>query len=166
METYKANCHCGQIKFAVTLPDIKTTTILRCNCSVCIKNGYLLVYPKKEDVQFVCGKDKITLYRFGGGNKPHSFCSRCGTSLLIDFSEADSEIQRAVTAVNVGDSKTRSLALWQGWMCLVPKGMKSANTLLSCQIRTFVGMEDLMGDLELKDVDGKHKIQPPYKAPW
>lgn len=44
-QTYEAGCHCGYIKFAVTLspplgPDHKP---LNCNCSACRRFGYLLV---------------------------------------------------------------------------------------------------------------------------
>ncbi|KAI1299499.1 hypothetical protein F5Y03DRAFT_397697 [Xylaria venustula] len=43
----------------------------------------------------------MTSYRFGTGKKPHKFCPTCGTSILINFSESDLEIDREVTAVNI-----------------------------------------------------------------
>jgi hypothetical protein len=49
--THKANCHCGAVRFTVTLkypfPEYK---INKCNCSICTKNGYLLVYPPRKDL--------------------------------------------------------------------------------------------------------------------
>ncbi|KAB2570862.1 Centromere protein V [Lasiodiplodia theobromae] len=129
-QTYHGNCHCGRVKFTATLADIRSSKVVRCNCSICTKNGYLLVYPKRKDVVFSSGEDDLSAYRFGNQKKPHKFCRVCGTSILIDFSEADREVEREVTAVN---------------------------------IRTFVGIEDLMGELEFRDVDGKNKLGPPYK---
>lgn len=42
--TYQAGCHCGYIKFSVTLtPALPQTKVLNCNCSACTRFGYLLV---------------------------------------------------------------------------------------------------------------------------
>jgi hypothetical protein len=42
--TYEAGCHCGYIKFSVTLtPALPETKVLNCNCSACTRFGYLLV---------------------------------------------------------------------------------------------------------------------------
>ena len=42
--TYQAGCHCGYIKFSVTLtPALPETKVLNCNCSACTRFGYLLV---------------------------------------------------------------------------------------------------------------------------
>ncbi|KAI1368153.1 glutathione-dependent formaldehyde-activating, GFA [Xylaria arbuscula] len=130
---YSANCHCGLVRFSVTTPDVALQKIVSCNCSICTKNGYLFVYPRREDVVFVSAEAEaeMTSYRFGNGKKAHKFCPRCGTSVLIDFSEAEREVERAVTAVN---------------------------------IRTFVDIEEIMEDLQLKSVDGKNKLGPAYSV--
>lgn len=99
--TYKANCHCGTVKFTVKLPDILSKSVTRCTCSICTKNGYLLVYPKSEDVHYVSGKDDLGAYRFGGATKRHLFCKNCGNSLFIDFSTSEHPSERDFTAVNV-----------------------------------------------------------------
>ncbi|KAI0508994.1 glutathione-dependent formaldehyde-activating, GFA [Xylaria bambusicola] len=101
IQTYHANCHCGMITFSVRLPDLASSKVVSCNCSICTKNGYLFVYPKCEDVIFHSGELKMTSYRFGHAKKEHKFCPTCGTSILIDFSQADREIERQVTAINV-----------------------------------------------------------------
>lgn len=42
--TYECGCHCGYIKYAVTLnPPLPEYEVLDCNCSMCRKAGYLLV---------------------------------------------------------------------------------------------------------------------------
>ncbi|KAI3329883.1 glutathione-dependent formaldehyde-activating, GFA [Ustulina deusta] len=98
---YDANCHCGMVRFSVTTQDLKSSTIVSCNCSICTKNGYLFVYPKCKDVVFVSGEFHMASYRFGNEKKRHKFCPTCGTSILIDFSGSDRDIEREVTAINI-----------------------------------------------------------------
>ncbi|KAI0107629.1 glutathione-dependent formaldehyde-activating, GFA [Hypoxylon sp. NC0597] len=127
--TYKANCHCGRTRFTVDLADIRSLKVTRCNCSICTRNGYLLVYPRVEDVKFESGLDELSSYCFGKSLKYHRFCSKCGTSVLIDFSKSDWDLEREVVAIN---------------------------------IRTFRDIEDVLGELTFRDVDGKNKLGPPY----
>lgn len=43
-KTYEAGCHCGYIKFNVTLsPPLPQNKPLQCDCSACRRFGYLLV---------------------------------------------------------------------------------------------------------------------------
>lgn len=43
-KTYEAGCHCGYIKFSVTLsPPLPANKPLQCDCSACRRFGYLLV---------------------------------------------------------------------------------------------------------------------------
>jgi hypothetical protein len=86
-KVYKAQCHCGDVKFTVALPPLETgaTKVNQCNCSICTKKGYLLVYPTRKDVIFTAGEENLSEYFFGNKNKPHRFCPNCGTSSLIDF---------------------------------------------------------------------------------
>lgn len=84
--TYPANCHCNAIRYTVTLDTALAPTgpgkINRCNCSICTKLGYLLVYPKREDVVFEEGCEaKLKDYFFGKKRKPHRFCGGCGSSV-------------------------------------------------------------------------------------
>jgi hypothetical protein len=54
--THKANCHCGAVRYTVTLPQpFPEYKINQCNCSICEKNGYLLVYPIRRDLVFTQG---------------------------------------------------------------------------------------------------------------
>lgn len=46
--TYEAGCHCGYIKYSVTLsPPFPEYKALNCNCSACTKLGYLLICKLK-----------------------------------------------------------------------------------------------------------------------
>lgn len=54
--THYASCHCGAVVYNVTLKHLfPKYTVLTCNCSICEKNGYLLVYPARRDVVFEKG---------------------------------------------------------------------------------------------------------------
>ncbi|KAI3327779.1 glutathione-dependent formaldehyde-activating enzyme [Xylariaceae sp. AK1471] len=79
--TYEAGCHCGYIKFAVTLsPGLDEYEVLRCNCSA---------YPEAKDVVWHNdGRERCVNYRFNTKRKDQMFCPKCGASLGIDFSEA------------------------------------------------------------------------------
>ena len=102
LQTYKSSCHCGKVRLQARLPPLTETHICNCNCSICTKNGYLLVYPKREDVTFLSGEDNLTQYRFASKLKPHMFCKTCGTSLLLDFKDTAEDWQNAYFGLNVG----------------------------------------------------------------
>ncbi|KAL2015123.1 hypothetical protein VTK56DRAFT_6219 [Thermocarpiscus australiensis] len=87
--TYKAGCHCGYIKFSVTLtPALPQTKVLNCNCSACTRFGYLLVYPEASSVTWHNdSRARCSNYRFNTKEKDQMFCKHCGASIGIDFRE-------------------------------------------------------------------------------
>lgn len=98
---YDANCHCGAVKFTVNIPSLEVEEVTRCNCSICTRNGYLNVFPRREDVVFHSGESQLASYLFGEKRRAHRFCPTCGTSVLIDFQNAESEAEKPYMAVNV-----------------------------------------------------------------
>jgi len=82
---YPANCHCGTVRYTVLIPSLADHKVNSCNCSICTRNGYLLVYPEREKVIFYTGYDHLHSYFFGSKRKSHKFCLTCGSSVLIDF---------------------------------------------------------------------------------
>ncbi|KAI1083726.1 Mss4-like protein [Whalleya microplaca] len=87
--THEAGCHCGYVKFSVTLsPPLPEYKVLQCNCSACTHLGYLLVYPEAEDVVWHNnGQERVSRYQFNTKLKDQMFCPKCGASLGIDFRE-------------------------------------------------------------------------------
>lgn len=83
--SYEASCHCGTVKYSINLPDLSSHQVNSCNCSICTKNGYLLVYPKPSEVEWHQGYDTLKIYEFGHKRVTHRFCEKCGSSILIDF---------------------------------------------------------------------------------
>ena len=82
---YEASCHCGNVKYKALLRSLDEYAVLDCNCSICTKLGYLLVYPLSKDVVFHQGYDTLKDYEFATRTRDHKFCPACGSSLLIDF---------------------------------------------------------------------------------
>ncbi|PSR90536.1 Mss4-like protein [Coniella lustricola] len=89
-QTYEAGCHCGYIKFSVTVsPPLPETKPLRCNCSACRRFGYLLVYMVRKDVEWHGDSwTRLSRYQFNTKEKDQLFCGKCGASIGIDFRDS------------------------------------------------------------------------------
>lgn len=93
LTSYNGNCHCGAIKFTVKIPSLKEHKVMSCNCSLCTRNGYLMIYPRRKDVIFHSGCDDdggdddddhhhhLTSYTVLQRNV-HKFCSTCGCCII------------------------------------------------------------------------------------
>ncbi|KAK0674526.1 Mss4-like protein [Cercophora samala] len=88
-QTYACSCHCGSVTFDVTLsPPLAEQTVMECNCSICRRAGYLLVFPPKKAVVFSPDSlPRLSRYQFNTKQIDHLFCGHCGSSLGIDFRE-------------------------------------------------------------------------------
>ena len=85
--SYRGNCHCGAVVYELKLPEIKKVN--QCNCSNCLKKGYLLVYPGAEaEFKILKREDALTGYRFHTKNVSHKVCLRSGV-LFGNWAVAD-----------------------------------------------------------------------------
>ncbi|USP76981.1 hypothetical protein yc1106_04255 [Curvularia clavata] len=84
--TYTASCHCGAFTYNVTASpplDDASALVTECNCSICVKNGYLLIYVPDERIVFTQGKfEDLGSYSFASNSVGHRFCSTCGSSCM------------------------------------------------------------------------------------
>jgi hypothetical protein len=69
-------CHCGAVRFEVTLTD-GFNTIRRCTCSYCRMRGAVAVSAEMGGIKILQGEDALTSYRFNTGSAQHFFCSTC-----------------------------------------------------------------------------------------
>jgi len=84
-QTYAAHCHCKTVQYEVTLsPPLSEQKVVSCNCSICSRNGYLLVYPERSHVQVKSGEDALKTYSFSVKRNLHKFCGNCGSSVFFD----------------------------------------------------------------------------------
>ncbi len=75
MKTYEGGCHCGRVRFRVTgvLEEAGD-----CNCSVCVKKGYLHWIVAPEQFELLSGEGDLTTYEFNTKTAKHRFCRHCG----------------------------------------------------------------------------------------
>ena len=59
----KLTCHCGAVEAEVNVLD-KFEKVLRCNCSVCKRKGYVMSPIGENDMKITKGEDKLTLSCF------------------------------------------------------------------------------------------------------
>ncbi len=77
-QTHKGGCHCGRVRYDVTL-DL-TKPVIACNCSMCLKKGTLLGFVPAADFKLLSGEDALTGYKFNKKVIDHLFCSTCGVT--------------------------------------------------------------------------------------
>lgn len=69
--TYRGNCHCGDFVFEIKVPEIKEA--YHCECSICVRKGYLWLQPGIDNVGIIKGSslDQLTAYTFGDKKLKH-----------------------------------------------------------------------------------------------
>jgi hypothetical protein len=75
--TLNGACHCGAVKFTVTLTE-GFASARRCTCSICRMRGAIAVTSTPADFTILQGEDNLATYRFNTGTAEHHFCTRCG----------------------------------------------------------------------------------------
>lgn len=92
--THKANCHCGAVRFSFSIsPPLESYPVVNCNCSICQRSGYLLVYPSKKNFTLEAGGGgddgenggALGSYTFANHRVKHSFCKKCGSSVFFEI---------------------------------------------------------------------------------
>ena len=103
LTSYAGNCHCGAVKFTVKIPSLTDLEVMSCNCSLCTRNGYLLIYPERKDIVFHSGYDNLSSYSVLHKNI-HKFCSTCGSSVVAEAIDGVKGDEKDFIAINVSCS--------------------------------------------------------------
>lgn len=74
-EAFEGGCHCGAVRFRAR---ISKREAVQCNCSICVKKGFLHLIVPEEDFELLRGTDAIQRYTFGTHTAKHYFCRHCG----------------------------------------------------------------------------------------
>jgi hypothetical protein len=77
VERLPGSCHCGTVRFEVTLTD-GLHTARRCDCSYCRMRGAVAVSAPIGGVRITSGECSLASYSFNTGVAKHYFCSVCG----------------------------------------------------------------------------------------
>lgn len=73
--SHEGGCHCGAVRFRVTL-ELKRAT--ECNCSICSRKGTINHRVPAANFELLRGADALSLYQFGTRTAKHHFCRHCG----------------------------------------------------------------------------------------
>lgn len=92
-KTYTGSCHCGAVRFEATMNLERT---ISCNCSICMKAGYVLAFVPAEQFKLLSGEDKLHDYQFNRKMVHHVFCSVCGIHPFGQGTMPDGKEMRAV----------------------------------------------------------------------
>src|SRR5438552_15896320 len=74
--TYEGGCHCGRVRFRITV-DLEETVIGECNCSICTKKGILHLPVHRDRLELLRGAEDLATYTFNTGTVKHNFCRHC-----------------------------------------------------------------------------------------
>ena len=92
----KLTCHCGAVEAEVNVPE-KFEKVMRCNCSICKRKGYVMSPVGENDMKIIKGEDKLTLYQYYTNTAKHFFCSICGI-----YTHHNPRSNPAMTGFNLG----------------------------------------------------------------
>ena len=94
-KTYTGGCHCGEVRFEVT---VDISSVVSCNCSLCQKRGALWSFVPAEHFGLRAGAEDLKDYQFGKKTIHHLFCAQCGVGA---FSRGKNPKGEEMVAVNV-----------------------------------------------------------------
>jgi hypothetical protein len=94
-KTYQGGCHCGDVRYQVTM---KLTGGMTCNCSICSKTGTVLTFVPETEFKLISGEGSLTDYQFGKQRLHHLFCKRCG---IRSFARGSGRDGTPMAAINI-----------------------------------------------------------------
>ncbi len=75
MTEYTGSCHCGAVQIKV---DCEPDKVFECNCSICRRAGWKLVFVPADKFELLKGADALRDYQFHKEHIHHKFCTTCG----------------------------------------------------------------------------------------
>ncbi|OAP60271.1 hypothetical protein AYL99_05273 [Fonsecaea erecta] len=79
-KTFTGSCHCGFIKYKVALALTDPPTAGRCNCTICVKQGFTGIRLPREDFTLLspASLSEARDYQFRSPDIHKYFCGTCG----------------------------------------------------------------------------------------
>ena len=74
----KLTCHCGGFEAEVNIREKGIEKVMRCNCTLCKRKGYVIGVLGENDFKIVKGEYFLKLYQYYTKAAKHYFCSICG----------------------------------------------------------------------------------------
>ncbi len=94
-QKYSGGCHCGKVRYEVTL---ELGTVMACNCSICSKKAHLLAFVPENAFTLGSGDGELTDYQFNKMAIHHLFCRTCG---IASFAKGNGPDGTPMVSVNV-----------------------------------------------------------------
>ncbi|KAK1750195.1 hypothetical protein QBC47DRAFT_394778 [Echria macrotheca] len=79
---HKGSCHCGQV-WVELLAALQDLEVKEDNCSLCVRNAFIGVYPSKEEVR-IHGRENTFEYKCGRKFIGTLHCSTCGVTVFTN----------------------------------------------------------------------------------
>jgi hypothetical protein len=99
--TYEGGCHCGKVRYEVTL-DL-AAPVTTCNCSMCSKVGSMLSFVPVGQFTLRSGEELLTEYLFNHKTIRHFFCKVCGIKPFARATKPDGTPMVAINARTLDD---------------------------------------------------------------
>src|SRR5690606_4974948 len=93
-KTYTGSCHCGKVRYEVTLA---LENVISCNCSMCSRKGTLLTFVGADRFKLLAGEGELTDYQFNHHVIHHLFCRTCG---ITSFARGEDPAGNPMVAIN------------------------------------------------------------------
>ena len=91
--TCTGSCHSGTVKFSI---EAGLQEARQCNCSHCVKKGFLLTVVPAGSFTLLQGADALTAYFFNSKAISHEFCSQCGVQAFASGNMPDGSPVRSI----------------------------------------------------------------------
>ena len=75
-------CHCKKVHIELKLEN-GLEELVRCNCSLCKRRGYIMAKIKLENLKIIKGNDQLTVYKFGKKHLAEHFFVKIAVFTLI-----------------------------------------------------------------------------------
>ncbi|MEK7639285.1 MAG: GFA family protein [Patescibacteria group bacterium] len=108
MKTHKGSCHCGAVTYEVTADFAEG---MKCNCSHCLRKGFLLAFVPEASFTLLSGTDNLTTYQFNKKHIDHTFCKTCGVQSFARGHDGKGNYMIAINLNCLEDFDTKGLAV-------------------------------------------------------
>ena len=102
----KLACHCGGVEAEVNVSEKGFEKIMRCNCSICKKKGYIIGVIGPEDFKLIKGKSKASTIMIV---KLNAFLSYLIPNKIIYCAEKSREVHELI-----GFKKSKGVVIQNG----------------------------------------------------
>ena len=79
----KLTCHCGGVEAEIKIPETGIEKLMRCNCTLCKRKGYIIGVLGENDFTLTKGKELLKLYQYYTNTAKHFFALSVEFTLTI-----------------------------------------------------------------------------------